>query len=389
MPARMWKHSHSAVEDTGVECLGDWGRCRMAIDDDYIMDRELWTGVLQRWCVNSKMSLPESVSAEDGFFKDYCSPISCRYSKGFPRTGHLYNHSTILARRNAFRQLFYSAKYSCVTVPFISVKNSMFALFGPVHATNNQSQYNLPPLDTSLIKADDHHFLDRLNLSTSHLSNFVLMLWRRFQHSQVWVVASLFTCLPCVEGRALQFHHDDKTVDFKQFFHDLWLRFVGEVAGPLVLDILLAIILLLVYAVFVTKRKSSSLPYILVIVELGIFYLGMDQQIHNYLLAILWAFGALLKAEYIKQSLELVRARRFKLITVLGFGIITAMLTAYISAPLEGRYSNFWVFAIVAFLPAMTLSTWLCDVALEGMKEFLRWVIHIINQLTLPSEHEE
>ncbi|KPA45965.1 hypothetical protein FLAG1_01056 [Fusarium langsethiae] len=87
MPARMWKHgihsflellrcrlpsSHAiehmltflylaysmmallyetvpAFEDTWIECLGDLGRYRMAIEDDDIQDREVWTEVSKHW----------------------------------------------------------------------------------------------------------------------------------------------------------------------------------------------------------------------------------------------------------------------------------------------------------------------------------------------------
>ncbi len=85
MPARMWKHGiHSflellrrrlpdsidymlafiylayqmmallyetvpAFEDTWIECLGDLGRYRMAIEDEDIRDRETWAGVARSW----------------------------------------------------------------------------------------------------------------------------------------------------------------------------------------------------------------------------------------------------------------------------------------------------------------------------------------------------
>jgi hypothetical protein len=87
MPARMWKHGiHSflellrrrlpdsidymlafiylayqmmallyetvpAFEDTWIECLGDLGRYRMAIEDEDIKDRETWAGVARSWCM--------------------------------------------------------------------------------------------------------------------------------------------------------------------------------------------------------------------------------------------------------------------------------------------------------------------------------------------------
>ncbi|KAF4632065.1 hypothetical protein G7Y89_g6064 [Cudoniella acicularis] len=164
MPARMWRHGiHSflellrhrlpasldhmlafiylaysmmallyetvpAFEDTWIECLGDLGRYRMAIEDDDIRDREVWTGVARHW-----------------------------YSKASdkaPTTGRLYHHLAILARPNALQQLFYYSKSLCVAVPFTSARESILTLFEPVfNADNGQGQYRLPPLDTAFVKA--------------------------------------------------------------------------------------------------------------------------------------------------------------------------------------------------------------------------------------------
>ncbi|EAT79811.2 hypothetical protein SNOG_13011 [Parastagonospora nodorum SN15] len=38
-----------AFEDTWIECLGDLGRYRMAIEDEDIRDRETWAGVARSW----------------------------------------------------------------------------------------------------------------------------------------------------------------------------------------------------------------------------------------------------------------------------------------------------------------------------------------------------
>jgi hypothetical protein len=164
MPARMWRHGiHSflellrhrlpasldhmlafiylaysmmallyetvpAFEDTWVECLGDLGRYRMAIEDDDIKDRKVWTGVARYW-----------------------------YSKASdkaPTTGRLYHHLAILARPNALQQLFYYAKSLCVVIPFTSARESILTLFEPVLSPDKaQGRYRLPPLDTAFVKA--------------------------------------------------------------------------------------------------------------------------------------------------------------------------------------------------------------------------------------------
>ncbi|KAM3066465.1 hypothetical protein ACMFMG_012050 [Clarireedia jacksonii] len=172
MPARMWRHGiHSflellrhrlpasldhmlafiylaysmmallyetvpAFEDTWIECLGDLGRYRMAIEDDDIRDREVWTGVSRHW-----------------------------YSKASnkaPTTGRLYHHLAILARPNALQQLYYAAKSLCVVIPFTSARAWIITLFDPVlNAENGQGQYRLPPLDTAFVRAHAHLFTNR------------------------------------------------------------------------------------------------------------------------------------------------------------------------------------------------------------------------------------
>ncbi|KAG4438346.1 hypothetical protein IFR05_006190 [Cadophora sp. M221] len=172
MPARMWRHGiHSflellrhrlpasldhmlafiylaysmmallyetvpAFEDTWIECLGDLGRYRMAIEDDDIRDREVWTGVARHW-----------------------------YSKASdkaPTTGRLYHHLAILARPNALQQLFYYAKSLCVMTPFASARESILTLFEPVLNTDNaQGQYRLPPLDLAFVRAHGLLFTDK------------------------------------------------------------------------------------------------------------------------------------------------------------------------------------------------------------------------------------
>ncbi|KAL2062098.1 hypothetical protein VTL71DRAFT_6364 [Oculimacula yallundae] len=172
MPARMWRHGiHSflellrhrlpasldhmlafiylaysmmallyetvpAFEDTWIECLGDLGRYRMAIEDDDIRDREVWTGVARHW-----------------------------YSKASdksPTTGRLYHHLAILARPNALQQLFYYSKSLCVANPFTSARDSILTLFEPLlNSDNAHGQYRLPPLDTAFVKAHGLLFTNR------------------------------------------------------------------------------------------------------------------------------------------------------------------------------------------------------------------------------------
>ncbi|KAM0145976.1 hypothetical protein ACHAQE_010980 [Botrytis cinerea] len=164
MPARMWRHGiHSflellrhrlpgsldhmlafiylaysmmallyetvpAFERTWIECLGDLGRYRMAIEDDDIRDREVWTGVARHW-----------------------------YSKASnkaPTTGRLYHHLAILGRPNALQQLYYYAKSLCVMIPFDSGRESILTFFDSF----SHNKCHLSPLNAAFIQAHGYLF---------------------------------------------------------------------------------------------------------------------------------------------------------------------------------------------------------------------------------------
>ena len=163
MPARMWRHGiHSflellrrrlpesidymlafiylayqmmallyetvpAFEDTWIECLGDLGRYRMAIEDEDVRDRETWAGVARSW-----------------------------YSKAAdknPFVGRLYHHLAILARPNALQQLYYYARSLTCVRPFPSARESILTLLEPVLGRSSASYPHVLSIDTSFIQA--------------------------------------------------------------------------------------------------------------------------------------------------------------------------------------------------------------------------------------------
>ncbi|KAI1778922.1 hypothetical protein F4818DRAFT_233446 [Hypoxylon cercidicola] len=173
MPARMWRHGihsflellrhrlpHSlehmltfiylaysmmallyetvpAFEDTWIECLGDLGRYRMAIEDDDIRDREVWTSVSRHW-----------------------------YSKASdkaPTTGRLYHHLAILARPNPLQQLYYYAKSLCVPIPFSSARESIMTLFDPILDPNSAQHSRFIAIDVAFVKANGILFSNKLS----------------------------------------------------------------------------------------------------------------------------------------------------------------------------------------------------------------------------------
>ncbi|KAM3067144.1 hypothetical protein ACMFMG_011698 [Clarireedia jacksonii] len=123
-----------AFEDTWIECLGDLGRYRMAIEDDDIRDREVWTGVAHHWYSRASNKAPTTA---------------------------------ILLRKSL-----------CAVVPFTSARESILTLFDPVlNAENGQGQYRLPPLDTAFIRAHAHLFTNRtMDRFESAVKEFLALL---------------------------------------------------------------------------------------------------------------------------------------------------------------------------------------------------------------------
>lgn len=172
MPARMWRHGiHSFLEllrkrlpdsiqhmlsfiylaysmmgllyetvptykETWIECLGDLGRYRMAIEDENMQDRATWTAVSRHW-----------------------------YSKASdlsPDTGRLYHHLAILARPDRVQQLFYYSKSLCVPIPFGSARESILTLLEPVLAETRTSTHEPhEPIDTPFVQAHACMFLSK------------------------------------------------------------------------------------------------------------------------------------------------------------------------------------------------------------------------------------
>ncbi|KAK2005450.1 hypothetical protein LZ32DRAFT_176186 [Colletotrichum eremochloae] len=206
MPARMWRHGiHSFLEllrhrlpaslehmltfiylaysmmallyetvptfeDTWIECLGDLGRYRMAIEDDDLKDREVWTSVSRHW-----------------------------YSKASdkaPTTGRLYHHLAILARPNALQQLFYYTKSLCVPVPFLSARESIMTLFDP-HL--NGSPTRLQEIDAAFVRAhgilfsgrNSDQFGSSVDAFISNLDNQIARSSRGWMDSGYYIGISL------------------------------------------------------------------------------------------------------------------------------------------------------------------------------------------------------
>ena len=115
-----------SFEDTWIECLGDLGRYRMAIEDD-MRDREVWSGVARFW-----------------------------YSKAAdkaPNTGRLYHHLAILARPCTLQQLsLYLHALTCI-LPFESARGSIMTLFNPILEGQESTSHRSSSMEIIFIKA--------------------------------------------------------------------------------------------------------------------------------------------------------------------------------------------------------------------------------------------
>lgn len=170
----------STFEDTWIECLGDLGRYRMAIEDDDIRDREVWSGVARFW-----------------------------YSKAAdktPKVGRLYHHLAILARPYTLQQLsLYTRSLTCVT-PFESARGSTMTLFTPI-LNGKESAYPRPSsFETMFIKAhgilftgkslEDFDLIVARLTSEGVLDNYIGRITAKFKEQGVFAavanIAALF-----------------------------------------------------------------------------------------------------------------------------------------------------------------------------------------------------
>ena len=150
-------------EDTWIECLGDLGRYRMAIEDDDIRDREVWSGVARFWY---------GKAADNN-----------------PQVGRLYHHLAILARPFTLQQLsLYLRALTCV-LPFESARASIMTLFNPILEGRESVYHRASSVETIFIKA---HGLLFTETSTEEFSNCVQQLRDGLMDSYIGRVTAKF-----------------------------------------------------------------------------------------------------------------------------------------------------------------------------------------------------
>ena len=242
MPARMWKHGiHSflellrcrlpssreymrtfiyfayhmmallfetvpSFEETWIECLGDLGRYRMAIEDDDPRERDIWAGISQYWY---RMAADRA-----------------------PGVGRLYHHLAILARSEPFQQVYYYCRsFTCVQL-FPSARESVLAVFEPIFNRSNTSA-SIPRIDTFYTKLHGIMFLKRqLDDFKAVLNNFLELLDNHITRSGIkWREHGAWLAISNIG--ALFEHGSNKSV-LRQLFNEsvVLLRRESEVSKP-------------------------------------------------------------------------------------------------------------------------------------------------------------
>lgn len=112
-------------EEIWVECFGNLGRYRMAIEDEEIRNGEVWTRVSRQWYLRA-------------CWKD-------------SQIGRLDHHLAILARPDASEPLFYYTKSLSVSQPIPRAKQSLLTLYEPV--LKDKEARKMTPVTIAYIKA--------------------------------------------------------------------------------------------------------------------------------------------------------------------------------------------------------------------------------------------
>ncbi|CZR50382.1 uncharacterized protein PAC_00254 [Phialocephala subalpina] len=144
----MLYENFSAFEDIWIECLGDLGRYRMAINTDDLRDREVWTRIATYWY----------------------SKISSRT----PGTGRIHHHLAILNRHQSLNCLFLYMKSLSAVTPFHSSRLSIETLFEQDFSRIRPTEAG--PFVGTYIRIHEHLLAKRPTEFEELLSAFVTVL---------------------------------------------------------------------------------------------------------------------------------------------------------------------------------------------------------------------
>jgi hypothetical protein len=166
-----------SFEETWIECLGDLARYRMAVEENDMRDREVWSGVARYW-----------------------------YNKAAdknPGIGRIQHHLAVLARPNILQQLFYYSKSLVSMQPFLSTRDSILLLFNPLLDPTKPVNNRYPPLLTAFVCAHGVLFTRRKISSfvvfarqfLSNLDKYVGRIGAVFREQGVYITSSNYAAI--------------------------------------------------------------------------------------------------------------------------------------------------------------------------------------------------
>jgi hypothetical protein len=162
-----------AFEDTWIECLGDLGRYRMAVEHEDIRDRETWANVARSWYLKA--------------------------SDRNPLVGRLYHHLAIMAGTNVLQQVYYYGRSLSSVEPFPGARSSIWLVFRPyVEPSPENPPNSLPVIDFSFLNAHAHAFAhrpgDKFEASSreylAHLDNHIGRVTATWKEQGVYTVVT-------------------------------------------------------------------------------------------------------------------------------------------------------------------------------------------------------
>ena len=168
----------STFECTWIECLGDLGRYRMAIEDDDPRDRDVWSGVARYW-----------------------------YSKAVdknPNIGRLYHHLAILARPYSLEQLSYYARSLTSVESFDNARSSIMTLFNLILSGKESAYYRSKTVETIFLKAHgilfrgqqlDQTYAAVQQLEEGLMDSFIGRITSRFREQGVFAALANISAL--------------------------------------------------------------------------------------------------------------------------------------------------------------------------------------------------
>jgi hypothetical protein len=166
-----------SFEGIWVECLGDLARYRLAVEENDMGDREVWSGVARCW---------------------YNQAVDKN-----PDTGRIQHHLAVLARPNIVQQLFYYTKSLVSVHPFPSAKDSILLLFNPLLDAAKTANSRHPPLVMAFVSAHGiiftkgsvNQFIGLVDTFLCLLDKYVGRVGAIFREQGVYIASSNYAAI--------------------------------------------------------------------------------------------------------------------------------------------------------------------------------------------------